>query len=103
MKRKPGYLECRGEEWEKARMKALVRDDFTCQAHKLGICNQPCIENRLRFLNVHHIKERIHGGTHDLDNLITVCRAHHADIHPHMRFELAMDEPQEDGFFIAEL
>lgn len=87
---KKPYLQCSGEAWDKARMKTLVRDDFTCQAHKLGLCSEPCTENHLRHLNVHHIKERQYGGTHDLDNLITLCRAHHIMIHPHMRFELTV-------------
>jgi 5-methylcytosine-specific restriction endonuclease McrA len=84
------YLQVRGEAWQKARMRALVRDEFTCQAHKLGLCAEPCAENRLRLLHVHHIQERNHGGTHDLDNLITLCRGHHMEVHPHMRFEFAV-------------
>lgn len=84
------YIQCRGEEWEKARMRTLVRDDFTCQAHQLGLCSEPCKENHLRMLNVHHKKERQAGGTHDLDNLITVCQAHHIMIHPHMAREFAV-------------
>lgn len=79
---RPNYLPCSGESWEKARMQCLVRDNFTCQ-------HPSCKENRLRFLQVHHIKMRINGGSHDLDNLITLCREHHAEIHPHMKFELS--------------
>lgn len=86
------YIQCRGEEWEKARMRALVRDDFTCQAHQLGLTSNPCTENHLRVLNVHHIEERQHGGTHDLDNLITLCKAHHIMVHPHMARELYAKE-----------
>lgn len=84
--RRPHYPQCEGEDWQRARMRCLVRDNFRCQAHRLGL--GPCDEGRLRFLVVHHIKARINGGTHDLDNLITLCRRHHADIHPHLRYEL---------------
>lgn len=87
---KKPYLQCVGEDWTKARMRALVRDDFTCQAHQLGLCAEPCGENRLRYLNVHHIQERQAGGTHDLDNLLTLCRKHHIQRHPHLRFEYAL-------------
>lgn len=80
------YVQCVGEEWQKARMRALVRDEFTCQSHKIGVRKEPCTENRLRNLQVHHIQQRLHGGTHDLDNLITVCRSCHEQIHPFMRF-----------------
>jgi 5-methylcytosine-specific restriction endonuclease McrA len=97
MRHKLPYLQARGEVWEKARMRALVRDDFTCQAHKLGLCPEPCAERRLRRLHVHHIQWRSNGGTHDLANLITVCRTHHEQIHPHMAYELAMSDKVLDA------
>ncbi len=49
------------------------------------------------YLHVHHIVERQAGGTHDPDNLITICREHHVRIHPHMRFEYAMRERVLEG------
>lgn len=73
-------------------MRALVRDNFTCQAHQLGLCDEPCQENHLRHLHVHHKKERINGGTHDLDNLLTLCIPHHEALHPHMKYEHAMKQ-----------
>lgn len=76
------YLACSGEEWEKARMRALVRDEFQCQ-------HPGCTEGSLRLLEVHHIRQRIHGGTHDLENLITLCRLHHAERHPHLTRQVA--------------
>ena len=87
MPNRSNYLPAKGETWDKARMRALVRDDFTCQAHKLDLSDEPCSETRLRFLVVHHIKFRINGGDHSLDNLATLCRAHHGDIHPHLKKE----------------
>lgn len=96
MKRRSGYLQCTGEEWQKQRMRALVRDDFTCQAHKLGLCDEPCTENRLRFLHVHHIEERQYGGSHNLSNLVTLCRQHHVQLHPHMLYELSRQEQSLD-------
>lgn len=75
-------------------MRTLVRDNFTCQFHQLGLtpindgCTVAHAETRLRFLHVHHKQERINGGTHDLDNLLTICRAHHEELHPHMAYEL---------------
>jgi 5-methylcytosine-specific restriction endonuclease McrA len=80
------YLPCSGDDWEKARMRALVRDDFCCQ-------HPGCDESRLRRLEVHHILPRINGGQHELDNLLTLCRQHHAELHPHLRREL--DDPGE--------
>jgi hypothetical protein len=73
------------ESWMKTRMRILVRDDFCCQAHKLALIQQPCCETSLDNLHVHHIKERMRGGTDSLDNLITLCREHHEQLHPWMR------------------
>lgn len=86
------YLQNKGPHWEKQRMRALVRDNFICQNHQLG--KENCQEDRLRFIHIHHIIPRIQGGTHDLDNLLTICRAHHEDIHPHMKKELAAGPTQ---------
>ena len=81
-----GYLLARGDAWWKARMRCLVRDNFQCQ-------HPGCLESRLRFLHVHHIQARIDGGTHGLDNLVTLCREHHILKHPHMLFELSASTP----------
>ncbi len=102
-----GYLQARGEAWDKARMRALVRDNFHCQAHQLDLCAEPCEVTSLRKLVVHHILFRFNGGTHALDNLATVCHQHHADIHPHLRYELPEGRTDisefDDEWFIAEL
>lgn len=90
---KQPYLQCVGEEWQKIRMRVLVRDNFTCQAHTI-LDKEPCGETKLRKLHVHHILQRQYGGTHDLDNLITVCAACHMDIHPHMKFELPQKQKE---------
>lgn len=89
---RPKYLQCSGPEWDRLRIFVMARDNCQCQAHRLGLCAEPCTENRPRRLEVHHIQFRINGGSHDMDNLITICKKHHADIHPHMRFELEMVE-----------
>lgn len=57
-----------------------------------GICACELPQDRLDHLQTHHIIGRtnflpheIEG--HDLSNLVTICIAHHEQIHPHMRFE----------------
>lgn len=92
MHKKP-YLQCTGPEWDRQRIFAMARDGCQCQWQRLGlspipnICDEKLPENRPRHLIVHHIQQRQHNGTHDLANLVTVCRAHHAEIHPHLRYE----------------
>jgi len=54
------------------RTEALRRDRFRCRAPGCG---------NSRFLEVHHVKPRSHGGGNKLENLITLCsgchRLHH--------------------------
>lgn len=96
--RKLPYLQASGEEYEQAREECLIRDNYTCQFEKLGLteipglCDRNQPQRKIRHLRCHHKKERQHGGTHDLDNLIIVCKTHHAAIHPHLRFELEMKD-----------
>ncbi len=99
MKRRGGYLGCSGDAWEKARMRTLVRDNFTCQASALGLpdltsCSAQHPETKLRKLQVHHKLQRFHGGSHDLTNLITICTAHHMEIHPWMKLEKPDTRPE---------
>lgn len=101
-KKQANYLQASGPEWDRQRMRAMVRDDFYCLAHELGLCKEPCTENRPRFLQVHHKEMRINGGSHDLDNLITVCRAHHAQIHPWMEKDLPYSD-KESSYPLREL
>jgi 5-methylcytosine-specific restriction endonuclease McrA len=60
--------------WKKQRMRVLVRDNFLCQA-------AGCAANRLSLLTIHHIVQRAAGGSDNLDNLITVCRHCHEQLH----------------------
>lgn len=53
--------------WRIARRAAIARD---------GACRK-CLARTL--LEVHHIIERVYGGTNDLDNLITLCTHCHAE------------------------
>jgi 5-methylcytosine-specific restriction endonuclease McrA len=84
------------ENWQKIRMRVLVRDDFSCQAHQLRLCVKPCDETKLDHLHVHHIRERQHGGSDSLDNLITLCHEHHIQIHPWMRRIMPLARPEAE-------
>src|SRR5690606_24792587 len=33
------------------------------------------------YLDVHHLRARAEGGTHEPDNLVTLCAGHHAALH----------------------
>jgi 5-methylcytosine-specific restriction endonuclease McrA len=59
-------------EWAEAREAALLRDGSRCSVGRLtgGACHD--------VLDVHHIVSLRRGGDpYDLENLITVCHAHH--------------------------
>src|SRR4051812_2924536 len=60
----------RGGNWKSQRAAALKRDSEECQeCHTSG------------QLDVHHILPLYLGGTHALDNLISLCRTHHKEKH----------------------
>ncbi len=54
------------------RWEVLARDHHRCRTTGCGSA---------RFLDVHHIVPREHGGTNDPENLITLCAACHRMIH----------------------
>lgn len=60
---------------DQARPLAMARDGHECQAHRAIAI--PCAGR----LVVHHMRLRSQGGGHDLENLLTVCDAHHRHIH----------------------
>ncbi len=44
-------------------------------------CRFPGCGRSSRWTDIHHIKHREHGGTHELENLIELCRFHHRYTH----------------------
>ena len=68
-------------DWDSIRSRVFRRDDHTCQRcqHQSG----PHAEGDSgRVLQAHHIDPKSQGGSHEIDNLITLCRACHAVQHP---------------------
>src|ERR1019366_3787152 len=61
------------------RNRALRRDKGECQKRLL---NGTLCSHR-NWVEVHHIIPLSEGGTHDLSNLTTLCRAHHQMTHDH--------------------
>lgn len=56
---------------------AFKRDNWTCQLRKGGDhnCHGPLV--------AHHRILRSQGGTHDVDNLVTLCDTAHKWVHNH--------------------
>ena len=54
------------------RRQAMARDGYRCRA---AGCSSA------RFLNVHHLAPREVGGTHTIENLITLCSGCHQVLH----------------------
>lgn len=54
------------------RRRVLVRDEWRC---RVPGCRAA------RGLDVHHIKYQVHGGDHDLENLVVLCSGHHTLLH----------------------
>ena len=58
------------EEYRPLRLQILERDGWRCQ-----VCGDR------QQLDIHHIIPRSRGGSDSQDNLITLCRTCHGDIH----------------------
>ena len=54
--------------WKELRQLALYRAGNKCEEHGCNVRDN---------LEVHHDQARRHGGSHDLDNLVVLCRRHH--------------------------
>lgn len=69
----------RGASYGFANMKAYIlnRDGYTCQYCK----RNPCYKTDDKHLHVHHIIFRSNGGSDHRDNLITLCKTHHDELH----------------------
>lgn len=65
-----------GADWDSVRGQVISRDGRICQEAD-GTCDGP--------LQVHHILPLSQGGTNDMNNLVTLCRYHHTQKHPHMQ------------------
>jgi hypothetical protein len=75
MKRKPARREKLGAERQAA---VLSRDHWTCQAHNWGFAlNVECSGRN----HVHHRRLLSHGTDHSMENLLTLCEAHHRHAH----------------------
>lgn len=59
-------------EWRWRRMEAIVRDEYECQ--ECGDLGGPEGD---AHLHVHHEKPLSEGGTHDPENLVTLCKSCH--------------------------
>jgi hypothetical protein len=44
-------------------------------------CRMPGCSANARYCDIHHIKNRQDGGTHELPNLVLLCRFHHRMVH----------------------
>lgn len=65
-----------GTEWERAKARALKRDQYRCQHCTATPSKTPGVD-----LQVHHIRPVENGGTNDLDNLVVLCNSCHWDLH----------------------
>ena len=66
----------KGPAWDRQRRQAFDRDGRRCQT-----CGRP------GRLEAHHVVALDHGGTNDMFNLKTLCRACHIKIHGRVRSE----------------
>lgn len=64
--------------WDAIRQRVLARDEYQCQRSNCDARGGPCGSAKL---HVHHIIPVSEGGSHDRENLVTLCRDCHSDTH----------------------
>ncbi|NNV07137.1 HNH endonuclease [Geobacillus sp. MMMUD3] len=67
------------EDYQRQRDRAMKRDNFACQ--RCGMTRREHYEAFNQDLHTHHIVPRSWGGSNYMDNLITLCRNCHVEIH----------------------
>lgn len=92
-----GDIEARyGGNWPRQRRRALERDDYRCQDERCSMTEAEHIDQYGYGLDVHHRKplrtfhegdEVDHERANRLDNLVTLCRPHHAEWEHEGRWE----------------
>lgn len=65
--------------WKVRRAECFDRDMYICQG-----CKKPLAVG-YEWFDAHHVVKRSDGGSDELSNLITVCRACHDKLHPEKR------------------
>lgn len=66
------------DDWDERRKKVYQRDDYECQ-----LCHAQGGQAGDTELHAHHVTPISEGGSHDLDNLTTLCKSCHNDQHDH--------------------
>jgi DNA helicase-2/ATP-dependent DNA helicase PcrA len=80
------------DNWNEIREKVLRRDNYRC-------CNEPSHNKKL---HIHHIVPLSKGGTHNLNNLITLCEDCHKRIHPHLEVNFKGDRKEGEERIICD-
>lgn len=101
IRRKSKKLRKKDEVWGEVRQIVLARDKFQCVAK----ISQYCSGNGE---HIHHLLRRSAGGSHDPENLISLCAACHGWVHNHpaesrqrgwlaSRYGVAHDDSMDSG------
>ncbi|SDM18188.1 HNH endonuclease [Halogranum gelatinilyticum] len=65
-------------DWDRRRKAVYRKDDYMCQH-----CGRKGGPRGNAELHAHHIVPKSRGGSHELDNLTTLCQSCHSDVHGH--------------------
>lgn len=65
-----------GPQWWAIRRRILKRDNYRCQ--ECGMTQAEAKDEYGEELSVHHIQPYDDGGTHDDENLVSLCKGCHA-------------------------
>src|SRR3954452_17195335 len=78
----------RGSEYRRQRARALLRDGYTCT--ECGAVDK---------LECHHMTPLCFGGTHEVDNLQTLCRPCHKNKHRRWKYDQQQQRTRESEIY----
>lgn len=86
-----------GDDWPVISAAVKKRDNYTCQAHKIGLpkCNARYPGAFSHLLEAHHIIPFRKCKSNDMRNLVTLCRDCHSKTHDHMRNRYTITDKQK--------
>lgn len=79
------------DDWDTRRREVYERDDYECQNWDCHAAGGPKGDAEL---HAHHVTPISEGGSHDKDNLVTLCQSCHNDQHDH---DITAGEQVESG------
>lgn len=86
-----------GDDWPTQSALCKKRDNYTCQAHKIGLpkCGAKYTGGFAHLLEAHHVIPFRKCKSNNLNNLVTLCHDCHCKTHKHLKGSWTISDKQK--------